>query len=80
MKTRGYKEILLDHFKRFEAITTLDAIEMYGMTRLSAVIYNLKKDGYKFKDKWIKVENRQGKQVEVKAYVLEGWEARNDNN
>ena len=75
MRKRGYKEILLDHFRRFEAITTLDAFEMYGMTRLSAVIYNLKKDNYIFDEKWVEVENRYGNKIKVKAYILAGKEA-----
>ena len=74
MKKRGYKEILLDHFRRFEAITIFDAIEMYGMTRLSAVIFNLKKDKYIFDEKWVEVENRQGVKTRVKAYILRGKE------
>lgn len=80
MKRRGYKEVLLDHFRRFEAITILDAIEMYGMTRLSAIIFRLKKDGYRFQDKWVEVENRYGKKVRVKAYILTGREVKDDNN
>ena len=74
MKKRGYKEILLEHFRRFESITSLDAFEMYGMSRLSAVIYNLKKDRYKFDEKWVEVENRYGTKVRVKAYMLVGKE------
>lgn len=72
MKKRGYKEILLDHFRRFRAITTLDAFEMYGMTRLSAVIYNLKKENYRFDEEWVEVENRYGNKIKVKAYILVG--------
>jgi len=72
MNKKGYKQILLEHFRRFKSITSLDAFEMYGMTRLSAVIYSLKKDGYIFEDEMIDVENRYGKKIRVKAYTLLG--------
>lgn len=69
-KRKGYKEIVLEHFKRFEYITTWDAFEMYGMTRLSAVIYNLKKDGYVFEDKMITEVNKYGNKITIKGYKL----------
>ena len=47
---------------------------MYGMTRLSAVIYNLKKDKYKISWEWIKVKTRFGNELRVKSYILIGKE------
>jgi len=72
MEKKGYKEILLEHFKNNKSITSRDAFVLYGMTRLSAVIYNLKKDGYVFEDENITVKNRYGRNTVVKAYSLVG--------
>ena len=81
MKKIGYKEVLLEHFRRFKSITSWDAIEMYGMTRLSAVIYNLKKDGYLFENESIEVKNKYGTKVWLTKYILVGkGEIAKDNN
>ena len=64
------KERILNHLKRYGSITSWESFEMYGATRLSAIIYNLKKDGYEFNEEWIKRKNRFGEQVEFKKYIL----------
>jgi hypothetical protein len=38
------------HLKQFNSITTWVAITQYKVTRLSAIIYNLKADGWEFRD------------------------------
>ena len=47
------KEQVLAHLKKHGSITSWDAIIEYGITRLSGVIYKLKKDGYKITTKTI---------------------------
>lgn len=64
------KERILNHLKRYGSITSWESFEIYGATRLSAIIYNLKKDGYEFNEEWIKRKNRFGEQVEFKKYIL----------
>ena len=64
------KERILNHLKRYGSITSWESFEMYGATRLSAIIFNLKKDGYEFNEEWIKRKNRFGEQVEFKKYIL----------
>ena len=34
---------VLEHLQKFGSITSLEAIDLYGATRLSAIIYNLRK-------------------------------------
>ena len=63
-------ERLLEHLKRHRSITTLEAINSLGITRLSARIYELTKNGYVFRKNRIKVPNRYGKMVPVIQYVL----------
>lgn len=39
-------EVVLKHLKRYRTITSLQAIRGYGITRLSHVIYVLRRKGY----------------------------------
>jgi hypothetical protein len=64
------EERVLEYMKRFGYITTLDAFNDLGITRLSAKIFNLKKQGYTIIDETIKVKNRFGEEVHVKKYML----------
>lgn len=45
MKTTQ-KNKILNHLKKFNGITSLEAINMYRITRLAARIYNLREDGH----------------------------------
>lgn len=40
-------QMVLDHLKDYGTITSLEAFELYGATRLSAIIYNLRNRGCK---------------------------------
>ena len=51
---------LLKYLRTFKTITSLEAIHMFGETRLSARIYDMKKDGYKFDRTIIRVPSRDG--------------------
>ncbi len=68
MKTQ--KQIILEHFLKYKSLTSWDSIRLYGDTRLSDKIYQLKKDGYKFKEEWITKKNRNGIKVKFKKYIL----------
>ena len=61
---------VLKYMKLYGSITTLDAIRDLGITRLSAKIYDLKKQGYVIVDEMIKVKNRFGEESHVKKYML----------
>lgn len=43
------KGLVLQHLQKYGYISSLTAIVDYGCTRLSAVIYDLKKEGYNIK-------------------------------
>ena len=68
MKTQ--KQIILEHFLKYKSLTSWDSIRLYGDTRLSDKIYQLKKDGYKFSGEWIISKNRFGEKVKFKKYIL----------
>lgn len=40
---------VLNHLQNRPKITSVEAIGLYGITRLAAVVHNLKKDGHKIK-------------------------------
>ena len=65
------KEKILEHLQKYGSITQLEAINLYWFWRLSAVIYNLKKEGYNITAKTIKVKRADGTNAYVSQYILE---------
>ena len=66
------KEKVLNHLKSGKSITSIEAITLYGVTRLAAVIHTLKTyEGYK-----IESENIKGKNTIYSKYKL----IKTDNN
>ena len=62
-------ESVLDFMLTHTGITSLQAIKKFGATRLSGIIYTLKKQGYDIGDEWVTVKTRWGK-TQVKKYFL----------
>lgn len=60
---------VLHHLETEGDITSLEAIERYGITRLSGVIWKLKKAGYNIESKLAPVATRYG-QTNVSVYRL----------
>lgn len=60
MKPTNQKEEILKHLLDFGTITSIEAIEMYGVTRLSDKIYLLRKEGYSILTNSRKFTNRYG--------------------
>lgn len=65
------EERILRHIKRFDSITSWEAFEDYGITRLSAKIFNLRERGFKISGEWVERTNRFGEPVRFKRYFLE---------
>lgn len=63
------KEAVLRHLKHFKGITSFEAFTEYGATRLSAIIFELRKR-YEITDEWIERTNRFGENVRFKRYIL----------
>ena len=40
------KSLVLNHLKNDNGITPMEALKLFGAFRLSAIIFDLKKDGY----------------------------------
>ena len=65
------EERLLTYLKRNKkGITSLDAINKLGETRLSATIYLLRQRGFQILDTYETSQNRYGENTRFKRYVL----------
>jgi hypothetical protein len=62
--------MVLDHLKKHGTITSMEAIENYGATRLSAIIFNLRKKGYDIGTIDVHSKDRYGNSVVYGKYVL----------
>lgn len=63
-------EIVRAHLELNGTISTWDAFELYGITRLSARIADLKEQGVEFTRKWVTKRNRYGDLVSYLEYGL----------
>lgn len=68
-KTNKTNEILR-HLKRYGSITSMEAISMYGATRLSAIIYNLRRRGYDIETISMPFTDRYGNYGTHGKYIL----------
>lgn len=62
--------LVLNHLQHKKYITSWEAIQNYGITRLSAVIFNLRESGWNIQDEWIEEYNRYGQKTRFKRYFL----------
>ena len=65
------REVILRHFKIYRSITSFEAFAEYGITRLSAIIFDLRKV-YIIGDEWVERTNRFGETVRFKRYIMKG--------
>jgi len=61
---------VLAHLIEHGSITSIEAIQKYGCTRLSARIFNYRKKGYEIETKRITVKNRYENAASVAVYTL----------
>ena len=64
-------EAVLDILKSGDSISSLEAFQEFGITRLSSIIFNLRKKGYAITSDNIKTTNRFGGTVTFSRYRLE---------
>ena len=70
MRLTQYDRVL-DHLKKNKKLSQKQAINLYGAYRLSAIIYNLRKDGYNITTSFKSGKNRFGDNVSWAEYKLE---------
>lgn len=63
---------VLEYLKNHNGITSMQAFELFGATRLSAIIFILRKYGYIIENVKIDGENKYGKPTHFVEYRLVG--------
>lgn len=66
---------ILRHLKDYGAITSLEAMQEYGILRLSGRIYDLRAKGYPITSAATEGRNRYGEKTYYVTYRLEGEHA-----
>ena len=69
MKLTQYDRVL-NHLQRNGKLSQKQAIRLYGAYRLSAIIYNLRQDGYTIATNFKSGKNRFGDNVSWAEYKL----------
>lgn len=64
------KDAILWHLETHGSITSWEAIKEYGVTRLSGIIYQLRKEGKQISAQDTKTKNRFGNSVTYATYRL----------
>lgn len=64
------KQRVLDYIREFGSISSMEAFEDLGITRLSAVIFDLKESGHEFDTKTEHGKNRFGEKTSFARYSL----------
>lgn len=71
---------VLEHLLKHGNITSYEAYDLYGATRLSAIIFNLRHEGgYDIETTFAKVTTRFGKKTKIAVYKLLNKEGVNSN-
>lgn len=65
-------ERIMEYIRRFGSISSKEAFNDLGVTRLSARIADLKDEGVEFTDEWESSKNRFGETVSYKRFRLKG--------
>lgn len=72
------KQMVLDYIRDLGGITPLDAFRDLGVTRLAAVIFELKEDGHDIRTEREHGKNRYGQPTRYARYSF-GRDGRNEN-
>ena len=72
----GKTGAVLKHLQEHKTITSMEAIKLYGATRLSAIIFNLRKHHIITAEK-VEIIDRYGRTCKFNKYIYKG-EKKND--
>ena len=64
------QDLVLHHLYEYNSITSMEAFELYGITRLSAIILRLRSSGNNIETINKTGKNRYGKTTHFAKYVL----------
>ena len=65
-------EAVLDYLSRFHSITALDAFQVLNIQRLSARIFELRKQGHEIETVYVSKVNSYGNTATFARYTLRG--------
>tara|TARA_R110000824_G_C14865478_1_gene641699 strand:+ start:92 stop:370 length:279 start_codon:yes stop_codon:yes gene_type:complete len=68
-EVKSQSDAILWHLKQYGSITSYEAIKEYGATRLSAIIFNYRKDGYDIDSIPLVKKTRFGRNTTIAKYV-----------
>lgn len=68
--SKTQNETVLNWLKGNHDLTPLDAYNRWGIQRLGARVYDLKRDGHKIKSEMVEVYNRFGDKCRVARYSM----------
>lgn len=69
-KEKSQKSEVLKYMTSHAGITSIQAFEKFGVTRLSDIIFRLRKDGYDIETEDITTKNRYGHSTTYAKYRL----------
>ena len=67
---RGQRNAILNHLKSGKTITSKEAFELYGVTRLSAIVHDLRNMGYAIHTIMVDGTTRFGDSTKYAKYIL----------
>jgi hypothetical protein len=65
------KKLVKTHIETHKTITSLEAIKLYSATRLSAIIFNLRKSGMDITTKPLHIKDKYGNDCIYAQYILQ---------
>lgn len=68
---QSQRDIVLDYLEKHYTIDSFKCYLKLQIVDLQHAIYELRKEGYKITDKWIKKTNNKGRKIQYKEYRLE---------
>lgn len=72
MRKTNKHQLVKEHLLKHGSITSWEAIQEYGATRLSSIIFNLRKSGYDIDTIMKEGTDRYGNTSQYANYVLKG--------
>ncbi len=71
---------IINHLRKHKKITSFEAVNKYGATRLSGIIFQLKERGFVIETEIVNGKNRYGNHVRYAVYhLIKDKEEENDN-
>ena len=68
-QVKSQSDAILWHLKTYGRITSYEAIKEYGATRLSAIIFNHRKEGYDIDSLPLTKKTRFGRNTTIAKYI-----------